>query len=293
MVRSELTDINGWGLDGVLPMISAAWFGRTNIGGTQMTQTTRPLSGRGADITWHPVGTTWLVRWGNTELWVDRNDIDTILNRFFVDTDKWYPLGAGMDRPMPAGLGAFLRAHLSLEPRYASAIAAIMVAEGLLQCRGSRPIELRKRAVFRLTDDDYFAIQVAANIARRLLREPKTKPDEVIGLGRALKALERLPEVTPGVNVTYGMSYSAGSDGFSETRYIEFRISDWEFDISIGGCVSGPCGSDTVTEPGWHIELSGYRSEGALYDLVEQFDEFLAMGAEITITDDSAEAFQE
>lgn len=109
-----------------------------------MMGSTQPLSGRGAIIRWERDGLVTGIHWGNSEFCVPQDLFDCILNQFFIDPDHWYPLGAGMDAPMPGGLGEFLQARSNLEPRHASAVAAILVAEGLLHYRGRKPIELRK-----------------------------------------------------------------------------------------------------------------------------------------------------
>ncbi len=49
---------------------------------------------------------------------------------------------------------------------------------------------------FDLWDEDYYAIGIAVNTARRLVRYPRIKPLGIMTLGKALYALERLPEVT-------------------------------------------------------------------------------------------------
>ena len=122
---------------------------------------------------------------------------------------------------------------------------------------------------FELTDDDMHAIEIAKNVARRFLKLPNIAPTHIIGIGNALYALERLPKVTPGSFSEFGIVYRAGTDEFSEMRYIDFRISESEFEISKGGSVYDKAvGSDSFSEPGWSVEVGGYRSaECELYDL--------------------------
>ena len=67
---------------------------------------------------------------------------------------------------------------------------------------------------FQLTDDDRYAVQIAMNVARRLLGNPQTSPIHVIGLGNALYALERLPAATSGVCVEFGVEYRNGTEDF-------------------------------------------------------------------------------
>jgi hypothetical protein len=148
---------------------------------------------------------------------------------------------------------------------------------------------MNEMVAFELTDDDRYAIEVAQNIARRFLKHPKITPQQVIGLGNALFALERLPLVTPGSSCEFGIVYRAGTEEFSEMRYIDFRISDSAFEISKGGSVyDKSVGGDSFSEPGWVVEVGGYRSaECELYDLEDSIAEYLNLGAEITVSDES------
>lgn len=142
---------------------------------------------------------------------------------------------------------------------------------------------------FVLTDDDYYAINIAINVARRLLNNPEITPRQVVGMGNALYALKRLPLVTPGCFCEFGIVYRAGSEEFSEMRYIQFRISESDFEISMGGSTyDKSVGSDSFSEPGWLVEIGGYReTECELYNLENYVEEYLNLGAEIKVSDES------
>lgn len=43
---------------------------------------------------------------------------------------------------------------------------------------------------FELTDDDFYAVEIAKNVARRFLKHPQISPQQIIGLGNALYALK-------------------------------------------------------------------------------------------------------
>ena len=58
---------------------------------------------------------------------------------------------------------------------------------------------------FELTDDDVRMISIAIHTVRRFLTNPQLTGQEVIGLGNALYALERLPDVTPGSSSEFGV----------------------------------------------------------------------------------------
>ncbi len=142
---------------------------------------------------------------------------------------------------------------------------------------------------FKLIDEDFYAIEIAKNTARRFLKHPQIMPQQVIALGNALYALERLPLVTPGSSSESGIVYRAGTKEFSEMRYIDFTISEAAFEISIGGSVYDQAvGGDSFSEPGWLVEVGGCRNtECELYDLEDSITEYLNLGAEISASDES------
>lgn len=142
---------------------------------------------------------------------------------------------------------------------------------------------------FNLSDDDFYAIEIAKNVARNFLRIPDITPRQVIGLGNALYSLERMPNVTPGAFVEFGISYKAGTDDFHEKRFIIFHISENMFQITIGGSVyDKKVGSDSFSEPGWTIEIGGFTErECDLSYLENQIQEFLNLGASIRVDDQS------
>jgi len=142
---------------------------------------------------------------------------------------------------------------------------------------------------FEMIDDDWYAIEIAKNTARRFLQSPHITSQQVIGLGNALYALERLPLVTPGSSSEFGILYRAGTEEFHEMRYINFSISESAFRISIGGSVYDKAvGGDSFSEPGWVVEVSGYRNaECELYQLEDSIAEYMNLGAEITVSDES------
>ncbi len=103
--------------------------------------TTQPLSGSGQTIVVHSDPLFRLVLWAGLMFELSNEMIRTILDEFFIERGRWYPLGASMTEPDPAGLGSFIwKTFPSFSPRYASAIAAILVHEGFVTFRGRKPI---------------------------------------------------------------------------------------------------------------------------------------------------------
>jgi len=111
---------------------------------TRNGQALYPLSGRGQLISWKETKTGRYVYWGKMVFCLPDDLIDDILANYFRSSEMWYPLGASMTAPASGGLGEYIQENLGLSPRYASAIAAIMVQDELIEFRGKKPIELRK-----------------------------------------------------------------------------------------------------------------------------------------------------
>jgi hypothetical protein len=142
---------------------------------------------------------------------------------------------------------------------------------------------------FELIDDDFSVINIATTIARRFLTDPQIKPSEIIGLGNALYALERLPLVTPGSNTDFGIEYRTESDSFNEMCYVHFLISEDTFHVSTGGSVYDEAvGGDTFSGPEWLVEIGGHRStDHDIWDVEASVVEYLNLGAKLIINDES------
>ena len=136
-------------------------------------------------------------------------------------------------------------------------------------------------------EDDRDAISIAMNVARRLLQEPRVTACQIVGIAHALYALERLPIVTPGVYVQFGVVAHTKIESpdnpeetvyLSDMEYIHFFISEDNFEISRGG--SSDCGSGhhSYSLPGWYFCIDGSRKaqcelyciEDAISTLLEQ-----------------------
>ena len=140
---------------------------------------------------------------------------------------------------------------------------------------------------FELTEYDLYAIEIAKNVARKFLTLPNITPQQIIDIGGALTALEKLPKCTKGAFSTFGLSYRNGTDDFEEMRYITFAISEAEFEISIGGSVYDKAiGSDSFVSPGWFVDVNGNRADDCqLAFLEDEILEYLNLGAKIRVND--------
>lgn len=132
-------------------------------------------------------------------------------------------------------------------------------------------------------DSDEYAIQIAINAAHRLLKVDDITPKQIIAIGKALYALEKMPKSTP-VNVEFGLSI----DKPNEARSLTFLISSDTFSISHGGVVDRGAGYDSYSlSPEWHIEIGGYReTKGNVGQLENYIEVYLTDGAEISVHDE-------
>lgn len=104
-----------------------------------------PLSGKGKLITCTPTYDSLDILWGDLKFEINYEAISDILDNFFKDENEWYPLGASMTVPITDGMGEYLKDnHKPLTPRHASAISSILVSYKLLECKGNKPIMLKK-----------------------------------------------------------------------------------------------------------------------------------------------------
>lgn len=151
--------------------------------------------------------------------------------------------------------------------------------------------------VFDLKGQDEFsdqsAISITMDIAKRLLQHPKVTARQIVGLGHALYALERLPTITPGVWVEFSACLRVKAD-FKETRYIEFRISEEVFEILRSGFTDMGAGDDSYFDAGWSFDVHGNRdAECQLWPLEDEVSDLLECGAKIRVDDESDIDFSE
>lgn len=106
---------------------------------------TKPLSGRGTTIYYEDYKDGFNIKWGTIKFIISGSLIKDILEKFLIEKNRWYPLGASETVPMRGGLGEFITSRQdNLTPRHASAIAAIMYQDNLIETKGQKPILLRK-----------------------------------------------------------------------------------------------------------------------------------------------------
>lgn len=147
--------------------------------------------------------------------------------------------------------------------------------------------------IFPLTDDELgFVGYAVIDFTRALVAKAGPTPRQIVGLGRALYALERLPQITPGVNLEYSISLRQGDENFEEMKYWSVRICEDSFEVASGGSVyDARVGSDSVSGFKLYMEEGsyGYREcNDPSFNWLEDLEELLNLGAELDITDNSS-----
>jgi hypothetical protein len=105
---------------------------------------------------------------------------------------------------------------------------------------------------FPITDGDLALVEQVVGLTRRLCALPSIKPAQLVGLARALFALERLPLISKGVSVEFNVGVPVGTD----KSYYIFTISDLTFSVGTLLMTSEDHQSTTLFE----VEAAGYRS---------------------------------
>lgn len=106
---------------------------------------TIPLSGRGKTISYQVSEGHYSILWGDTLFEVSATIVSELLRGYFQNPKAWYPLGASMHPIFEHGMGEFIaKSDTKLTPRHASAIAAVLVKEGILVASGKSPIFLSR-----------------------------------------------------------------------------------------------------------------------------------------------------
>lgn len=143
---------------------------------------------------------------------------------------------------------------------------------------------------FELTDNDDRMVSIAIDTVRRLLQNPQITPRDIIGLGNAIYALDRLPRVTPGAFSELKIIFRSRDKELSVMRCVSILISDSTFAVSqeVGEFCDDVFDYE-YSAPQWEVRLDGNRrtDEALLFTLVDDVNEYLEFGAEIIVNDDS------
>lgn len=141
--------------------------------------------------------------------------------------------------------------------------------------------------LFDLTTDlDGSAVQSLERTVRVLLRREEVSPSQISSLAKLLLGLQRLPFITPGLDVHLSLSARYEDEGHGWDVYLR---EGW-FCLEWAGWVRGPCGTDSIS--GDPFEASpGSGACGSLWELdwVRSMPD-LAEWAEVQLEDNSQDS---
>ena len=101
--------------------------------------------------------------------------------------------------------------------------------------------------VWRFDNDLAFLSEVARRLAPVAAR-PSLAPEKAEAVERAIAALKRLPELTPGMNLQIEVAHRMGGEEFSESYSYLIKLDRQGVEISSTGSQSGPeVGSNSFT----------------------------------------------
>ena len=147
--------------------------------------------------------------------------------------------------------------------------------------------EFLENCLFAFQIDDGYYIEQVKKAIRGLLKRPDLTSRQVVSIGRALHGLERLPLLTPGldVHIALGIKNESGASTY------DLHFNEKEFITTSGGYVDFGQGSDSFSGPTFQVGIS-YREYDSNYIMAESWpDVFHEMtAAELRIEDDSDDA---
>ena len=140
---------------------------------------------------------------------------------------------------------------------------------------------------FKITAEDVDAIEIAKDIALRLIVRTELTDEQRIGLANAIYALNKLPISTESIECEFGVDYEWGDDKARDREYVTFIINSCVFEIQTGGSTyHQSVGWDNISGPKWSIDLDGYGDrECDLSSLKPSINYLLELGAEVSVYD--------
>ena len=115
---------------------------------------------------------------------------------------------------------------------------------------------------FPLNDDDLFKIGQVIELIRSHL--PDMRPSDVRAAASVLLALERLPDITPGVQITFGFTQPNTDGNFG---WVDIEISEDELRFGVGEHFYSPgVGGDTEARTLFETQAGGDWREGEIDD---------------------------
>jgi hypothetical protein len=101
---------------------------------------------------------------------------------------------------------------------------------------------------FRFDEDDLAFLSEVARRLAPLTAQPSLAPEEAKAIGRAVAALQKLPELTPGIDVRIEVAHRMGGEELSESYSYAVKLDQRRIEITSSGSQSGPTvGSDSFS----------------------------------------------
>lgn len=116
-------------------------------------------------------------------------------------------------------------------------------------------------AAFPIAEDELQLVQNVIRHTRRFCVLPTVTPPQLVGLGRALFALERLPRISKDVDVEFSLGITWGSLDDYISRFVTYHISEGTFCVGTMSFSSDPAaGDDRHTTTVYKVDNKGERS---------------------------------
>jgi hypothetical protein len=142
--------------------------------------------------------------------------------------------------------------------------------------------DILEKALFGFHIDDTYYIEQVEKAIRSVLIRSDLKPKQIIGIGRALHGIGRLPLRTPGLDIQISLSIK-GDSGAEE---YEFYLDDSRFLTSSGGYMDFGYGSDSFSGPTFEVEPNCRELSNWSFGSLEWPEAFSEMsGAELKVVD--------
>jgi hypothetical protein len=143
---------------------------------------------------------------------------------------------------------------------------------------------------FRFDDDDLVFLAKVARGLTPLTAKPGLAPEEVKTIVRAVTALKKLPELTPGIDVQIEVGHRIGGEGFSESYIYAIKLDRRRIEIASSGSQYDPAvGSDSFSLESLKWYANGQTAHQGNRDTwLERLAYALARDHALNVTDKSA-----
>jgi len=141
---------------------------------------------------------------------------------------------------------------------------------------------------FRFDSDLAFLAEVGRRLAP-LAARPSLTPEKAKALERAVAALKKLPELTPGIDIQIEVAHRMGGEEFSETYSYLIKLNQQGVEVgSSGSQYDAAVGSNSFTLESlkWHAD-GRTEHKGNRDTWLERLSYALARGYTVNVADES------